>query len=102
MKIVTAAEMGEADRRSVELGVPVAQLMERAGAAVARFVLRRYPKDRQIAVLCGKGNNGGDGMVAARALWAEGRKVTVLLLGKAEELKGDAKASFDKMKWEAN
>ena len=55
--------------------------MHNAGAAVARFVLREFPECRHIAVLCGKGNNGGDGFVAARGLAAAGCAVQVLLLG---------------------
>jgi NAD(P)H-hydrate epimerase len=69
MQILTAAEMGAADRRTAdEFGVSVATLMENAGGAVARFCLRWYGAAERVTVLCGKGNNGGDGMVAARAL----------------------------------
>ncbi len=81
MKILTAEEMGAADRRSVEAGVAVEQLMEAAGAAVARFCLRRFAGDGLVVVLAGKGNNGGDGMVAARHLAKAGRRVRVALLG---------------------
>ena len=87
MQIVTAAEMAEADRRSVEGGVPISALMESAGAAVARFALRRGPKDGLVVALCGRGNNGGDGMVAAMHLARAGRKVRVVLLGSSTELK---------------
>ena len=67
MKIVTAAEMREIDRRTVEeLGIPALTLMENAGAAVADFCLGQYPAAVRIGVICGKGNNGGDGLVAAR------------------------------------
>jgi len=90
MKILTAEEMGAADRRSVEAGVPVATLMQRAGEAVARFCLRRFGGDGLVVVLAGKGNNGGDGMVAAVRLAEAGRRVRVALLGKASELKGEA------------
>ncbi len=90
MKILTAEEMGEADRRSVEAGVPVWSLMQSAGAAVARFCERRFKGDGLVVVLAGKGNNGGDGMVAALRLAAGGRSVRVALLGKASELKGEA------------
>jgi hydroxyethylthiazole kinase-like uncharacterized protein yjeF len=86
MKILTAEEMGAADRRSVEEGVPVAQLMENAGAAVALFCLRRFAVEGWVVVLAGKGNNGGDGMVAARHLAEGGRRVRVALLGSAGEL----------------
>ncbi|HEY4357115.1 MAG TPA: NAD(P)H-hydrate dehydratase [Acidobacteriaceae bacterium] len=94
MQILTAAEMAEADKRSVEMGVPVARLMENAGEAVARFCLSHYPGagagPAPIVVLCGKGNNGGDGMVAARRLAEAGRRVRVALLGNAVDVKGDA------------
>jgi ADP-dependent NAD(P)H-hydrate dehydratase / NAD(P)H-hydrate epimerase len=90
MKILTAEEMGAADRRSVEAGVSVGMLMQHAGAAVARFCLRRFAGDGLVVVLAGKGNNGGDGMVAALRLAEAGRRVRVALLGKASELMGDA------------
>ena len=100
MKILKAEEMGAADRRSVEAGVPVARLMEAAGSAVARFCQRRAwsPQnggDGLVVVLAGKGSNGGDGMVAARHLARAGRRVRVALLGAASELKGDATAAFE-------
>ncbi|MDP9268351.1 MAG: NAD(P)H-hydrate dehydratase [Acidobacteriota bacterium] len=96
MKIVTAAEMREIDRATIgradheRLGVPSTTLMENAGAAVAEFVLAQWPATRKIAVVCGKGNNGGDGLVAARKLSEAGKQVVVLLLAKPAELKGDA------------
>jgi ADP-dependent NAD(P)H-hydrate dehydratase / NAD(P)H-hydrate epimerase len=90
MKILTAEEMGAADRRSVEAGVSVGTLMQHAGEAVARFCLRRFGGDGLLVVLAGKGNNGGDGMVAALRLAEAGRRVRVALLGKASDLKGEA------------
>ena len=90
MKILTAAEMGDTDRRSAEAGVPLGELMESAGAAVASFVLRQYPLASHVMVLCGKGNNGGDGFVAARLLAGEGVGVRVLLAGRRDEVKGIA------------
>ena len=91
MKIVTAAEMREIDRRTTEeFGVPSLTLMENAGAAVAEFCLREYPKAQTVGVICGKGNNGGDGFVAARKLHEAGKTVRVLLLADAAEVKGDA------------
>lgn len=98
MKILTAAEMRTVDRVTTErFGVPSLDLMRNAGRAVAAFVLREYPEQQHICVLCGKGNNGGDGFVAARELDAAGRKVRVLLLGYPADLKGDAKAAFEEM-----
>ena len=94
MKILTAEEMGVADRRSVEAGVSVRTLMQHAGEAVARFCLRRFGGDGLVVVLAGKGNNGGDGMVAAARLAEAGRQVRVALLGKAIDLKGEAEKAF--------
>jgi hydroxyethylthiazole kinase-like uncharacterized protein yjeF len=94
MKILTAAEMGEADRRSVDAGVPISVLMENAGIAVARYCLQRFPGDGLVAVLCGKGNNGGDGLVAARHLAEAGRKVRVLLLASSDQLTAEPKKAF--------
>src|SRR5580698_11165852 len=98
MLILTADEMRAADRVTTErFGVASIDLMRHAGAAVARFVEREFSTSRKITVLCGKGNNGGDGFVAARALAAAGREVSVLLLGDPSELKGDAQAAFAEM-----
>jgi NAD(P)H-hydrate epimerase len=101
MEILTSAEMGAADRRTSEqFGVPLAELMENAGTAVARFCLRRYPAER-VVVLCGKGNNGGDGFVAARVLATAGVGVAVLLLGREDEVKGEAAAALARLRAEA-
>ncbi|HEV2022147.1 MAG TPA: NAD(P)H-hydrate dehydratase [Terriglobales bacterium] len=98
MKIVTAAEMREIDRITTEkFGVLSLTLMENAGSAVAEFVLEEYPEAKRIGVLCGKGNNGGDGFVAARKLHEAGRQVDVLLLADPAELKGDAAEMFQKL-----
>jgi hydroxyethylthiazole kinase-like uncharacterized protein yjeF len=98
MKIVTAAEMREIDRAtSQRFGVPSLTLMENAGTAVAEFVLSQYPSAERIGVICGKGNNGGDGFVAARKLQAAGRGVRVVLLAEPSELRGDAAEMFRKL-----
>ncbi len=98
MKILTADEMRACDRATVErYGVSSLTLMEHAGQAVACFVLREFAEAKRITVLCGKGNNGGDGFVAARALRQAGREVRVLLLGFAADLKGDAAAMYEQM-----
>ena len=90
MKVLTAAEMGTVDRRTAEAGTSLRELMEAAGEAVATFCLRQYPLAQQVMVLCGKGNNGGDGMVAARLLAADGVGVRVLLVGRQADVKGEA------------
>jgi len=98
MKIVSAAEMREIDRETSErFGVPSHTLMENAGTAVAEFVVRQYGAARKIAVVCGKGNNGGDGFVAARKLREAGREVDVVYLADPAELRGDAALMFEKL-----
>jgi ADP-dependent NAD(P)H-hydrate dehydratase / NAD(P)H-hydrate epimerase len=86
---MTADEMRRADRRTIdEVGLPGAVLMENAGAAVARLVDDRFPRARRVAVLCGRGNNGGDGFVVARRL---GARAEAFLLGAREGVEGDAR-----------
>ena len=98
MKIVSAVEMHEIDRLTSErFGVPSLTLMENAGTAVARFILDHYPTARSISVICGKGNNGGDGFVVARKLHEAGREVVVLLLADPADLRGDSAAMFQQL-----
>src|SRR5262245_1882385 len=82
--------MGRADALAVARGVPGLTLMENAGRAVAEAACAAAAPSAAIAVLCGPGNNGGDGFVAARALRERGYPVRVGLLGRREALKGDA------------
>jgi ADP-dependent NAD(P)H-hydrate dehydratase / NAD(P)H-hydrate epimerase len=98
MKILTADEMRIADRVTTDrFGISPLQLMEHAGHAVARFVLRELPQCRRIAVLCGKGNNGGDGLVAARHLAQAGCDVSVVMLGNPAEVHGEVKVMLDRL-----
>ncbi len=98
MKIVTAAEMGAIDRAtSTQHGVASLTLMENAGAAVADFAREHWPSANRIVVVCGRGNNGGDGLVAARRLHEARKVVEVLLLGPAEGLKADAAAMLARL-----
>ena len=78
-----------------ELGIPGLDLMERAGAGLARARRRARAPTARSWSSCGKGNNGGDGLVVARLLREQGREVRVLLLAPGEELSGDARANFD-------
>ncbi len=91
MKILSAGEMQACDRATTErFGVPSLDLMRAAAAAVAGFARERFPRARRVTVLCGRGNNGGDGMMAARLLAGAGLEVTTLLLGEPAGLTGDA------------
>ena len=98
MKIVSASDMREIDRLTSErFGVPSLVLMENAGTAVAQFVIERFPAARRVGIVCGKGNNGGDGFVAARKLQEASREVAVMLLADPAELRGDAAAMFERL-----
>ena len=98
--LVSAAWMQAADRHTIEqLGVPVLTLMERAGEGLARATDSHVDLHRgdPILLVCGKGNNGGDGMVAARHFKALGGKVEVLLMGRARELQGAARTNWARL-----
>jgi NAD(P)H-hydrate epimerase len=91
--VFTAAEMRALDARAIEtLGTSGPRLMENAGRGAAALIAREWApiRGKRVLVLCGKGNNGGDGFVVARHLKAKGAKVRVLLLGSRAEMKGDA------------
>jgi ADP-dependent NAD(P)H-hydrate dehydratase / NAD(P)H-hydrate epimerase len=103
MKVLTAAEMREVDRLTIDrLGIPSLQLMETAGTRVAETLLQTAGNagwhPRSVAVLCGKGNNGGDGFVVARHLKNAGTLVRVYLFASPDDLRGDAAANFEKWK----
>jgi NAD(P)H-hydrate epimerase len=98
MRIVTAEAMRRLDRKTIEeAGIPGMVLMENAGRGAAGEILRSYPliAGGKVAVVAGKGNNGGDGMVIARYLINRGCAVTVLLLASPEGVAGDARANLD-------
>jgi NAD(P)H-hydrate epimerase len=98
IRVVTAREMQDLDRRTVaEFGMPSLLLMENAGAQTARAVLEAYPRlpAGQAVILCGRGNNGGDGFVVARHLLNGGVRVRTLLLARREDVKGDARVNLD-------
>jgi NAD(P)H-hydrate epimerase len=95
MQVLSAAEMQACDRLTTErFGIPSIELMRAASAAVAAFARQEFPRARRVTVLCGRGNNGGDGMMAARLLASAGLEVTTLLLGGRDGLKGDAATAW--------
>ena len=99
--LLDAETMRGVDRWAIEeRGVPSLELMERAGAGVTRIVERLAP-DGAVAVVCGKGNNGGDGLVAARLLREAGRGVTVVCAAPLDELAGDARVNLERLPGEA-
>lgn len=103
MQILSSAEMREADRKTAaDFRVPLDVLMENAGAAVSRFCLREYPNAKKVVVLAGKGNNGGDGCVAARLMAKTGKDIEVLVLGRADEVKGEAAVALAKLRRKAS
>src|ERR1700721_4701220 len=103
MLILSAAEMQACDRLSTErFRIPSIQVNRNAAKTVAEVALRVFPRVRRVTVLCGKGNNGGDGAMAARLLAESGLAVTVLLLGAAGELKGDAATAWSELESAAN
>ncbi len=94
-RILTAEEMRQADHFSIEtLGLPGVALMESAGQQVARLAAQRLRPEDRVAVVCGRGNNGGDGFVIARCLASWDYEVEVILCAQVEELRGDAATHF--------
>mgnify|MGYP005832623703 CR=1 FL=1 len=98
MKVATSQQMQALDRKTIEeVGIPGMVLMENAGRGAAEALLRSFPDAhrKRIVIVCGKGNNGGDGFVVARYLRNWNHSVKVLLLGHPETLQGDARANFE-------
>src|SRR5208282_2859648 len=100
MILLNAAESRELDRISQEnYGIPSYSLMTRAGEAVASALVERFPDAAaDVLVVAGKGNNGGDGFVAARRLIQDGFAVRAVLLGRAADLKGDAARAYAELR----
>jgi NAD(P)H-hydrate epimerase len=115
MRVSTAREMAAIDRETIAAGVPGEELMERAGRVMSEFLLdfldaaghdhdhhacgadHAHEPDAGILVICGKGNNGGDGLVIARLLADQGCTVNILMLAAAEALTGDARLNYDRL-----
>ncbi len=98
LKYVTVREMKEIDRYTIEeCGVPASALMENAGKAVAEEVKKIF-SEGTVFIFCGYGNNGGDGMVAARYLWQERYQVKVFLVGKPKPFSPETEVNFQALK----
>ena len=98
MHILSAAEMQVCDRVTTErFGMASIELMRAASSAISVFVREQFPHARRVTVLCGKGNNGGDGMMAARLLSVAGLEVTTLLIGSASMPEGDLAVAWNEL-----
>lgn len=98
MRVLNGGQMREADRRTIEeIGLPSAVLMENAGRQVVGAIESRFEDlaGMHVAVLCGPGNNGGDGFVVARTLQEHGISTGVYLVGQAASVRGDARVNLD-------
>jgi hydroxyethylthiazole kinase-like uncharacterized protein yjeF len=97
MKILSAEQMRDADRLTTErYGIPSLELMENAGCGVLSYLVSAYPdlRSKRIVILCGKGNNGGDGLAVARLLRQSGVSAVVLLFAEPSAMRGDAAAQL--------
>ena len=96
MKVLTPKEMRAVDDRAIkEMGIPGLQLMENAGRSVAEWIMEHLPGTDLVVILAGRGNNGGDGLVAARYLVEDGRDVRIILVTDGKELSPDCKTNLD-------
>ena len=98
MEILTAAQMLEADRRTIDAGTPSLELMERAGVAIVDALARELPElwPRGAVIVCGKGNNGGDGLVILRHLKRRGVDVTAIVLATRDQVSVDSRANWER------
>ncbi len=98
MRVLNSAQMREADRRTIEeIGIPSLVLMENAGRQVVAAIESVHAEllEQRVAVLCGRGNNGGDGFVVARTLVQRGVEVSVFLIGRVADVRGDARTNLE-------
>ena len=98
MRLVTTAQIQDMDKQTIEsFGISGLILMENAGRGAVDFILRQFGdlETKKIAIMAGRGNNGGDGFVIARYLMEKGIDITVFLLSSKDKVKGDAKVNMD-------
>src|SRR3954464_7930370 len=98
MRILNAAQMREADRYTIEeIGIPSLVLMENAGRQVVAAIEAAYEPqlEGRVAVMCGRGNNGGDGFVVARTLLQRGIDAAVFVIGSLGDVRGDARINLE-------
>src|SRR5256712_537491 len=98
MRVLNSSQMRDADKRAIEdVGIPSLVLMENAGRQTVAAMEAMYSDlpERQVGVLCGRGNNGGDGFVVARTLMQRGVDVAVFLLGRVADVRGDARTNLE-------
>src|SRR5437870_13691829 len=98
MRVLNSTQMRDADRRTIqEIGIPSLVLMENAGRQAVAAMEAMYSDllERQVAVLCGRGNNGGDGFVIARTVAQRGIDVSVFLIGSVADVRGDARINLE-------
>ena len=92
--VLTAAQIHAADARAAQMGIRPYDLMQRAGSALATSILQRFPKSRAL-ILCGPGNNGGDGFAIARKLSNMDKDVKIITIGNLDKMSHCAKINFD-------
>ncbi|MBZ0113964.1 MAG: NAD(P)H-hydrate epimerase, partial [Thermoanaerobaculia bacterium] len=96
MRVLTAAQMANIDRRAIEdLGVPSLVLMENAAIGVVEAIGERFPDAGSVGIVCGPGNNGGDGLAVARHLHARGYEVTLAMVGDRQKLSDDCRSQLE-------
>jgi len=101
MRVFNSQQMQEADRRTIdEIGIPASVLMENAGRQVVSAMESAFESldTLRVGVVCGRGNNGGDGFVVARTLAEQGIEVTVVLVGRSEDVRGEARANLEALR----
>ncbi len=96
-ELLTPAQMAKADRLTIDGGIPGIELMENAGLAVVEVLKKQFPEFQNILIVCGTGNNGGDGFVTARRLVDEGRRIKVFICGDIKSISGDAERALAKL-----